>query len=164
MIMSGKTILITCISLITISCSQKTEDHADDEKAIKAHISRIFQAYISKDSQTVKLTHSENWRGFLTFSNRILRGIGDYMNDATAPGTFNLNNPWKLVGYKMLDYDIVFHEQTGIVSYIAELYWQQGKDSGSYKLRSIDIYGKEKGHWNQIASHIGTLPSDYDNQ
>jgi hypothetical protein len=51
-----------------------------------------------------------------------------------------------------------FYGETGVVSYIAELFWQSGEIKGSYKLRSVDVYAKEKGSWNQVASNIGPAP------
>ena len=141
------------------SYGQKPASHAKDEKLIRDHIDKIFMAYINKDTVTIRKTHSKNWRGFLSFSTTILRGIDAYMKDALPPDFFETNNQWRMVSYKMLDYDIVFHDQTGIVSYIAEIFWEDGKEKGSYKLRSVDVYGKENGEWNQIASNIGPLPT-----
>jgi hypothetical protein len=166
-VMPGKTTLysaaIIAIILAAIlcgSCANTTVNRADDEKAIKAHIDQIVRAYMGRDSATVRKTHSKKWRGFLSNSTHILRGIDDYMAEAIGSGIFNKENPWRIVNYKMLDFDIVFNDNTGIVNYIAEFYWEGETEKGSYKLRSIDIYGKENGHWNQVASNIGPLPVD----
>jgi hypothetical protein len=152
-------IIISAILFLFNSCQQATS-RADDEKAIRTHIDNIVKAYMNKDSVTVRQTHSKNWRGFLSRSTQVLKGIDDYMAAAVAGGTFNKQNTWHIVNYKMLDYDIVFHENTGIVNYVAEFSWEDGEAKGSYKLRSIDIYGKENGHWNQLASNIGPLPTN----
>lgn len=154
---TGFILLIT--TLVFVSCTQKNTDRKADEKAIREHIEQIVQAYIRKDSATVRATHSKQWRGFLSASTHPLRGIDDYMKEAIGSGIFDKNNSWRIVHYKMLEYDIIFHDQTGIVNYVAEFFWEDGNNKGSYKLRSIDIYGKENGHWNQIASHIGPMPS-----
>lgn len=146
------------IALSTIITAQKTPHRADDEKAIRTHIDNIVRAYMAKDSVTVRKTHSKHWRGFLSNSTRVLRGIDDYMKEAVGSGIFDKTGPWHIVNYNMVDYDIVFNGNTGIVNYVAEFFWEGEGQKGSYKLRSIDIYGKEDGHWNQIASNIGPLP------
>lgn len=136
------------------------KDHSADEKAIRAHIELIFQAYINRDREKVKATHGENWRGFLSNSKTIIRGIDGYMATADGQGMFNPQNPWRLTHYKFIDFDLVFYGDTAVVSYIAELFWKTPADKGSYKLRSVDVYAKEKGAWNQVASNIGPLPLD----
>jgi hypothetical protein len=157
-IIPGIGIIVIFIMLFIINAAQRPTNRVDDYNAISAHIDKIFRAYIARDSVTVRQTHSKKWRGFLSGSNKILRGIDDYMNEAVGSGIFDKKNSWRIVSYQFLDYDIVFHENTAIVNYIAELFWEDGGQKGSYKLRSIDIYGKENGHWNQIASNIGPLP------
>ncbi len=134
-------------------------DRAADEKAIREHIDKIFQAYIKKDRETVKATHSKNWRGFLSNSTKILRGIDAYMTEVDGQGALNKQNPGRIASYKMLDFDIVFYGDTGIVTYIAELTWNSPDWKGSYQLQSIDIYTKENGAWNQVASKIGPPPA-----
>lgn len=157
-IIPGIGIIIIFIALFIINAAQRPVNRADDENAIRAHIDKIVRAYMAKDSVTVRQTHSKNWRGFLSSTQKVLRGIDDYMNEAVGSGIFNKTNPWRIVNYRFIDYDIVFHENTGIVNYVSEMFWEGEGQKGSYKLRSIDIYGKENGHWNQIASNIGPLP------
>lgn len=156
-------VLVLCLTgMLLINCNRDTGSasvgNKDDARKIRAHIDKIFQAYINKDRETVKSTHSVNWRGFLSNSDKILRGIDDYMKEADGQGALDKQSSWRLVGYKMLDYDIIFQGGNGIVCYIAELFWVNDAAKGSYKLRSIDIYGKEGGDWNQIASNIGPVP------
>ena len=136
------------------------DNRAKDEAAIRDHIDKIFQAYMRKDRKTVEVMHSKNWRGFLTNSNTILRGIGAYMKEADGQSHFDQKRPGRLVDYEFLDYDIWFHGDAAIVNYVAELFWESEGAKGSYKLRSIDIYGKEDGEWNQVASNICRLPED----
>jgi hypothetical protein len=154
----GIGIIVVLITLWIVISAQRPISRADDEKTIRAHIDKIVHAYMDRDSVTVRQTHSKNWRGFLSGSQKILRGIDDYMKEAAGSGIFDKSMSWKIVNYKMLDYDIVFHENTGVVNYVSEMFWEDGQNKGSYKLRSIDIYAKENGHWNQVASNIGPLP------
>ena len=159
-IIPGVGIIIVFIALFIINAAQRPTSRADDYTAISIHIDKIIRAYMARDSVTVRQTHSKKWRGFLSSSTKILRGIDDYMSEAVGSGIFDKKNTWRIVSYQFLDYDIVFHENTAIVNYIAEMFWEDGGQKGSYKLRSIDIYGKEDGNWNQVASNIGALPEN----
>jgi len=84
------------------------KDRAADEKAVRAHIDAIFQAYMRKTGETVKATHSVNWRGFLSNSTKILRGIDSYMAEADGQGIFIKADPFHITDYKMLDFDMCF--------------------------------------------------------
>ncbi len=152
-------VAILLVSSAVFAIDEKT-DRSADEKAIRAHIDKIIRAYINKDRDTVKATHSDNWRGFLSGSRKIIRGIDGYMATVDGQGVLDKRNRWRIVDYKFVDYDTVFYGDTGVVSYIAEFFWQDGEWKGSYFLRSIDIYAKEKGEWNQVASNIGPLPEE----
>lgn len=157
-IIPGIGIIVIFIALFIINAAQRPIYRADDYTAIAVHIDKIIRAYIARDSTTVRETHSKNWRGFLSSSRKILRGIDGYMKEAVGSGIFDKKNTWHLVSYQFLEYDIVFHENTAIVNYVTEMFWEDCELKGSYKLRSIDIYGKENGQWNQVASNIGPLP------
>lgn len=146
--------------LSTVYAFGQAADRTADDKAIRTHIDKIIRAYTAKDRDTVKRTHSNNWRGFLSGSRTIIRGIDGYLSTVDGQGILNKENTWRLVDYKFVDYDIVFYGDTGVVSYIAEFFWRDGDSKGSYFLRSIDIYAKEKGAWNQVASNIGPLPEE----
>ena len=87
--------LIITFSLLTSSCTVTHNlqlNNSNEEKIIRNHIDEIFQAYIRKDSVTVRITHSNNWRGFLSYSNKILRGIDDYMKEVDRQGGLNKLN------------------------------------------------------------------------
>src|SRR5438034_1259516 len=103
------TLVVLLLFLVSISFGFRadTKDQSADEKAIREHIDKIFRAYIAKDRDTVKATHSKNWRGFLSNSREVIRGIDGYMSVADGQGSFNKENPWHLVDYKMQDYDVV---------------------------------------------------------
>jgi predicted lipid-binding transport protein (Tim44 family) len=55
-------------------------DRAADRAAIRAHIDRIFQAFIKKDSAELRATHARNWLGYLEGSREMIRGIEAYMD------------------------------------------------------------------------------------
>ncbi len=125
-----------------------------DRKAIRDHIDNIFQAYIRKDRPTIRATHSADWRGFLTSSREIIRGIDQYMQTAER----FLAGPANLVSYKMRELDIFFYGDFAVVPYIADVELQSGDQKFSSTLRVLDIYSRQKGHWNQVASDVANHP------
>ncbi len=131
-------------------------DREADAAAIRAHIDTIFKAYMSGDRETIRATHSEDWRGFLSSSRSILRGIDDYMEAADA----SLSRPRLMVGYEMVDYDTYFHGDLAVVPYIAALDIEVGGKLSSYrpKLRVLDLYAKRDGHWIQVGSDTAPHP------
>jgi hypothetical protein len=131
-----------------------TDAHADRE-AIRAHIDRIFKAYIGKDRAEVQATHDREWRGFLTGSRRIIRGIGEYMQAADS----SLEAPNRLVGYRMEDFDVQFRgDNLAIVPYIAELEGEAEGARRTWRLRVIDVYERQGRDWMQIASNTAIHP------
>ena len=152
-----RTILLLAILLPAMSGENVAEGRmrGADETAIRAHIDKIFQAYMHKDRETVKATHAKAWRGFLTGSRTILRGIDDYMRDAD----YGLKNPnGGMTAYKMVDYDVQFHRDIAIVNYIAETEGTQNGQAWTAKLRVLDIYEKQNGEWMQVASNTCLHP------
>lgn len=141
---------------VNAGTAAEVDDRAADREAILAHIHSIFDAYLRKDRETIKNTHTEDWTGFQGPSTKIERGIDDYMVNAdksleSLDGT----------GYELLDTEIQFYGDIAIVFYVAT-YDFETKDgwAGSLPLRSIDLYRKDDGHWIQFGSHITTIPGD----
>src|SRR5712691_7034236 len=152
--MNMRQITIVLISLFaSASMFAADVDRSADREAIRKHIDVIFNAYIHQDRETVRKTHSEDWRGFLTQSRSIIRGIDEYMSAADNSLKFG-----GLTGYRMVDYDISFHGDIAIINYVAEIDWKDGDTSGTGKLRVLDVYEKRKGDWIQIASNTATHP------
>lgn len=143
------------IFLLAAPVFGQSDNRAADRAAIRADIDKIFQAYIHKERDTVKATHDKNWRGFLSGSTTIIRGIDDYMREAD----YGLKNPnGGMTAYKMVDYDIQFHGNIAVINYIAETEGVQNGQPWKGKLRVIDIYEKQKGGWMQIASNTSIHP------
>jgi ketosteroid isomerase-like protein len=120
-----------------------------DRDAIRAHIDSIFQAYMHKDRAKIMATHAQQWRGFLTPSREIIRGLDEYMAYADRSlkgGTFQ--------EYKILDFDVMFYNDVAIVPYIARI----GDESSPYKLRVLDIYARLAGDWIQVGSYTAPHP------
>lgn len=126
-----------------------------DRQAIRAHIDRIFKAYIAKDRADVQATHDREWRGFLTGSRSIIKGIDQYMRSVDG----SLASPQKLVGYQMIEFDVQFRgANLAIVPYVAELEGEAEGARATWKLRVIDVYERQNGEWMQIASNTALHP------
>ena len=142
-----------------------------DRKAIREHIDVIFQAYMRKDRPTIRATHAADWRGFLTSSRSIIRGLDEYMQTAER----FLQGPARLASYKMRELDIFFYGDLAVVPYIADVELEIGGQKVASRLRVLDIYIWEKGakqkggdaltgvstgvgHWNQVASDVANHP------
>ncbi len=129
-----------------------------DREAILAHIHSIFRAYIEKDRDAIRRTHTPDWTGFQGPSTKIERGIDDYMVNAEQ-SLKNLDG----VGYELLDTEVQIHGDLGIVYYVARYdYRDRSGAVVGLPLRSIDIYQRVDGKWIQSGSHITPIPSTAD--
>ncbi len=66
--------------LLVSAVAWADDDRAGDRAAIRAHIDRIFQAFIKKDRAELRATHAPNWLGYLEGSHEMIRGIEGYMD------------------------------------------------------------------------------------
>jgi len=133
-----------------------------DRAAIRAHIDRIFKAYIAKNRDEVRATHDREWRGFLTGSGSIIRGLDEYMR--AADGTLR-STASTMTGYDMQQLDVQFRgRDVAIVPYVAEVTGRaQGVDR-RYKLRVLDVYQRQGEEWMQVASNTGLHPESVTEQ
>ncbi len=144
-------------TLVTVPRAAAADHKANreaDRKAIREHIDVIFQAYMRKDRATIRATHAADWRGFLTSSRSIIRGIDQYMQTAER----FLEGPARLGSYRMREFDILFYGDLAVVPYIADIELETGGQKVASTLRVLDIYAKQKGHWNQVASDVANHP------
>lgn len=155
--MTRYSIAALCVASLALSGLRVpvAADAAADREAIRSHIDRIFNAYIAKNRAEVQATHDREWRGFLTGSRRIIRGIDEYMRGADS----SLASPRRLVGYVMEDFDVQFRgPDLAVVPYIAELEGEAEGARSKWKLRVIDVYQRQNGEWMQIASNTAMHP------
>ncbi len=126
-----------------------------DRDEIIAHIHTIFQAYLRQDREALRRTHTHDWTGFQGPSVKIERGIDDYMVNAEN----SLQN-LRGTGYELLDTEVQLYGDLALVYYVARYdYLDRDGRAGSLPLRSIDVYRRENGRWNQCGSHITTIPA-----
>lgn len=129
------------------------DDRAADRAEIRAHIESIFQAFIDKDAEKLRATHTEDWRGFLEGSPVAIRGINEYMQ-AVSGGLKNPNGGMK--SYKITDWDLLFQgNDLAVVCFVADVESRTGATS---KLRILDVYARRNGHWIQAGSHTTVHP------
>lgn len=125
-----------------------------DRDAIRAHIDTIFKAYMAKDRETVRATHAEPWRGFLSGSRSILRGIDEYMASAER----SLGGAGRLYSYEMKEFDVLFYGDVALVPYVAEMVVGIADLRATRTLRVLDVYARIGGDWIQIASNTAVHP------
>jgi len=125
-----------------------------DKEMILAHIHAIFQAFLRKDREAIRRMHRADWVGFQGPSVKIERGLADYMVNAEK-SLQNLDG----LGYELLDTEVQLFGDLALVYYVARYdYRDKSGHEGSLPLRSIDVYRRENGEWNQAGSHISVIP------
>ncbi len=148
-------LLVLCLTGGSAASAAEPGDRRPaDVAAIRAHIDSVFEAYRRKDREAVRRTHSPDWRGFLTGSRGVLRGIDEYMRDAEG----FLGSPARIERWSFRDLDVLFYGETGVVSYVADL--DIGLEGRTEKdtLRVLDIYRREGSQWQQVASQVARHP------
>jgi ketosteroid isomerase-like protein len=131
------------------------DDRAADRAAIRAHIDRIFQAFIHKDSAELRATHAKNWLGYLEGSRTMIRGVDGYMDWS---GYFQPNSPYGMKGYKMREFDMIFQGDAAFVAFVADV--EANTPAGPFHrtLRITDFYTKQNGEWIQTGSDTDLHP------
>lgn len=158
--MQTRRTVIALAALLTMAlpatAQTRSIDRATDAAAIRAHIESIFKAFVDKDRARLEATHGKEWRGFTPWSGHVIRGLDGYMNEATFPPGLPKNQG--MVGYRIGEFDIVFYDNTAVVSFVAEVDRLYGQEKSSEKLTFVDVYYKEPGGWNQVASNTSLHP------
>ncbi|MGH9510490.1 MAG: nuclear transport factor 2 family protein, partial [Terriglobales bacterium] len=127
--------LLTGVAGLAALPRAAADDREADRKAIREHIDVIFQAYMRKDRPAIRATHAADWRGFLTSSRSIIRGIDQYMQTAER----FLEGPARLASYKMREFDIYFYGDLAVAPYIADIELEVGGQRVTSALRVLDI-------------------------
>ncbi|MCP4293318.1 MAG: nuclear transport factor 2 family protein [bacterium] len=127
----------------------------NEKQELLNHIHQIFQAFLDRDRDRIRELHTDDWVGFLGPSKKIERGIDDYMLNADL----SLEN-FRGTGYEIHDSEIQIEGDLGLVFYVAS-YFMETEDgkTGIVPLRSIDIFRRRDGKWNQAGSHISVIPN-----
>jgi len=131
------------------------DDRAADREAIRAHIDRIFQAFIHKDSAELRATHAANWLGYLEGSRKMIRGADQYMDYS---GYFEPGSQYGMTGYKMREFDMIFQGDAAFVAFVAEVESKTPNGPLQRTLRITDFYTKQNGKWIQTGSDTDLHP------
>lgn len=146
---------LAAVAEATGSGGPVTGDHRPaDRDAIRAHIEEIFRAYMRRDRATVRATHARDWRGFIRPSRSIVKGLDHYMREAEGI----LGSPGRLTAYEITEFDVLFRGDVALVPYVARIVWEEDGVAHPDRLRVLDVYAREAGRWNQVASQVATHP------
>ncbi len=156
---------ILAVTIMTSGSPKRSEaanaDRAADREAIRAHIEKIFQAYVGVDPETVRATHAQNWIGFTQTARSIVHGVDGYMTNVwigRVKGPADLPpDALVLVDYKISEIDFAFYGDVALVPYIAEVHVGRAARIPA-KLRSMDVYAKVNDEWTQVGSNIDFHP------
>jgi ketosteroid isomerase-like protein len=128
---------------------------ARDRAAILEHIRSIFEAYIRRDRDAIRRTHTQDWTGFQGPSTKIERGLDDYMVNAdlslqTLVGT----------GFELFDTEVQFRGDVALVYYVARYDYRDAEGAAhAVPLRALDVYERDGEGWIQCGSHIAAIPA-----
>jgi ketosteroid isomerase-like protein len=139
--------------IATAAAGVADDNRAADREAIRAHIDRIFQAFIHKDAAELRATHARNWLGYLEGSSSMVRGVDGYMQHS--------GNFWPGYGmksYKMREFDMIFHGDAAFVCFVADVESSTPNGVMTRLLRITDFYTKQDGHWIQTGSDTDLHP------
>src|SRR5215469_6729589 len=154
--MFSKTIQSAVLLVVAASIAFGADDGRDaDRAAIRAHIDRIFQAFIHKDAAELRATHAQNWLGYLEGSTRAIHGGDGYMN---ATGNFNTTSPYGMKAYRMREFDMIFQGDAAFVAFVADVDSNTPSGVQTRALRITDFYTKQNGAWIQTGSDTQLHP------
>jgi ketosteroid isomerase-like protein len=131
------------------------DDRAADRAAIRAHIDRIFQAFIHRDSAELRATHAGHWLGYLEDSRTMIRGVDGYMDYS---GYFDPKGQYGMTGYKMREFDMIFQGDAAFVAFVADVDSKTPDGPMHRTLRITDFYTKQNGAWIQTGSDTDLHP------
>lgn len=142
--------VVLSLALAAAGLAAPAEDRAADREAIRAHIDRIFQAFIHKDRAELRATHADNWLGYLEGSRRMIRGADQYMEQGAW---VDPKSPYGMTGYQMREFDMIFQGDAAFVAFVADV--DAMTPAGPYRraLRITDFYTKTNGAWIQSGSN-----------
>src|SRR5882672_4289723 len=144
--------LVLGVALVTaitpnVSTANIQDDRAADREAIRAHIDRIFQAFIRKDVAALRATHAENWLGYLEGSRTMIKRVDGYMYwNQVDP------SPYGMKSYKMREFDMIFKGDAAFVCFVADVESVTPNGPFHRALRISDFYTKQDGKWIQSGS------------
>src|SRR5499433_3997249 len=145
---------LSVLSLVAFSSICKGQSGSQDDgrqadrAAIRAHIDRIFQAFIKKDAAELRATHAENWLGYLEGSTTMIKGVAGYLDwNQVDP-----KSPYGMQSYKFREFDMIFKGDAAFVCFVADVESNWPGAPPHRALRICDFYTKNDGKWIQNGS------------
>jgi ketosteroid isomerase-like protein len=143
----GSFVLLFALTALPFA-AQAQDDRAADREAIRAHIDRIFQAFIKKDAAALRATHAPNWLGYLEGSTTMIKGVDGYMEwNQVDP-----KSPYGMKSYKFREFDMIFKGDAAFVCFVADAEGLSPNGPSHRVLRISDFYTKLNGQWIQTGS------------
>jgi ketosteroid isomerase-like protein len=146
---------LACFLIAAAIAGAADDNRAADREAIRAHIDRIFQAFIRKDAAELRATHARNWLGYLEGSRTMIRGVDGYMD---YTGYFQPGSPYGMKSYKMREFDMIFQGDAAFVCFVADVEANTPGGVMTRTLRIADFYTKQNGQWIQTGSDTDLHP------
>jgi Domain of unknown function (DUF4440) len=124
------------------------KDSVQIKEEVLDHLNKIFQAFVDKDTTTIREAHSLDWTGFQQFSD-LKRNRDGYMEPIRRALP-------SMTGYHIDDIDVQIYSDIVLVYYLATIRNSfQGSEVQS-QIKSLDVYQKRQGNWEQIGSHVAS--------
>ena len=145
---------LACAGIATIGATEPTAgaDPEHDRQAVIGKLHSIFDAFVGKDAETLRDTHTDDWIGFKANSSHIVHGIDEYMS------TIAFDNP--MLEYDFDELEVELHGDLALVWYVAT--WKNQLTAHDLTMtmtaRSLDVYRRENGEWIQAGSHLAVVP------
>lgn len=153
------TLAVVLVLAATLQAAPQ-DDRKADRAAIRAHIERIFQAFIKKDVAELRATHHQNWLGYLEGSRTMIRGVDGYMDyNWVDPAS-----PYGMKGYKIREFDMIFEGNAAFVCFTADVESNTPNGPMHRVLRIADFYTKHDGKWIQTGSDTELHPESVEEQ
>jgi len=129
---------------------------ADEVAAeIRQHVETLFDAFLAKDSETLRNGRIDDWKGFQIPSTTLIRGVDRYMVDLEAA----LEN-LEVTRYEFLDFEVDVHTDVALVYYVARDWLNTPDGEKTILVRALDVYGLQTDGWIQIGSNICLVPDE----
>src|SRR5713226_3071636 len=110
-------LLAVLLILAATAGAAPQDDRAADRQEIRAHIDRIFQAFIKKDAAELRATHAPNWLGYLEGSRTMIHGVDGYMDNIYVDPA----SPYGMKSYRMREFDMIFKGDAAFVCFTADV-------------------------------------------
>lgn len=126
-----------------------------DRDAVLASLDRIFQGFVHQNDEELRVTHGQQWFGFLEGSTKVMHGVDEYMAASTSP----TKSPVHMTGYKLVDVDVFFYGDVAIVPFVCTIeIGGPGVETLERRLRILDVFAKLNNQWVQVATDTESSP------